>query len=150
MIRYVAKVVTDAPPAGVGYDTSILLDNQAKLSYTGGDPAVYPARLTATDRVDVRQPLMSAISKVDLGTGRIGTGSAADPYQVNIATDVMKFRLSSCNSGLAPAYNVRITDLLANQLNETSHHDAGGGRGRHHPDRRHRLYLHRPTARRGP
>ena len=120
VIRYVAKVVTDAPPAGVGSSTSIPLENHAKLSYTGGDPAVYPARLTTAEQIDVRQPQMGTISKVDLGTGRFGTGTAADPYQVNIAADVMKFRLSSCNIGLAPAYNVQLSDLLASQLNESS------------------------------
>ncbi len=120
VIRYVAKVVTAAPPAGVGYTTSILLENQAKLSYTGGDPAVYSARLMSRATIDVRQPQMGAISKVDQGTGRIGTGTAADPYQVNIAADVMKFQLRSCNNGLAPAYNVQLNDLLASQLNETS------------------------------
>ena len=120
VIRVVAKVVTDAPTVGVGYTTSILLENQAKLSYAGGDPAAYPARLTTTATVDVRQPQMSTISKVDRGTGRIGTGTAADPYQVNIASDVMKFQLKSCNNGLAPAYNIQLSDLLASQLNETS------------------------------
>ena len=121
VIRYVAKVVTDAPTVGVGYQTSILLDNRAKVSYTGGDPTVYPARLTTTATIDARQPQMGAISKVDQGTGRIGTGTASDPYAVNIATDLMKFQLKSCNtSGLAPAYNVQITDLLASQLNESS------------------------------
>ncbi len=102
------------------YDTSILRDNLAKLSYTGGDPTLYPARLTTTERIDVRQPQMGAITKVDLGSGRIGTGTSAAPYQVNIATDVMNFQLSSCNNGLAPAYNVQLTDLLASQLDETS------------------------------
>ena len=120
VIRYVAKVVTDAPTVGVAYNTSILLDNLAKLSYAGGDPALYPAPLTTRATIDVRQPQMGAISKVDLGTGRIGTGSAADPYQVSIASDVMKFQLKSCNNGLAPAYNIELSDLLANQLDETS------------------------------
>ena len=60
VIRYVAKVVTDAPPAGVAYDSSISLDNQAQLSYASGDPAADPERLTATERIDVRQPQMSA------------------------------------------------------------------------------------------
>jgi len=119
VIQYVARVVTDAPSAGVGYGTSILLDNLAKLSYTGGDPAVYPSRLTATERIDVRQPQMRAISKMDLGTGRVGTGTVADPYQVNISTDVMNFHLSSCNDGQAPAYGVVITDQLAPELDES-------------------------------
>ena len=120
VIRYVARVVTGAPTAGVPLNSSILINNQARLSYTGGDPALYPTRLTSTATIEVRQPQMGAISKVDLGTGRFGTGSAADPYQVNIAGDVMKFQLKACNNGLAPAYGVRITDLLASQLNEAS------------------------------
>jgi len=119
VIQYVARVVTDAPPVGVDYDTSLLLNNLARLSYTGGDPTVYPDRLTATETIDVRQPQMRAISKMDLGTGRIGTGTVADPYQVNISTDVMNFQISSCNDGLAPAYNVVITDQLAPELDET-------------------------------
>jgi large repetitive protein len=120
VIRAVAKVVTDAPAAGVGYATSIPLDNLAKLSYTGGDPALQPSRLTSRAAVDVRQPQMGAITKIDRGTGRIGTGTAADPYQVNIAADVMKFQLKSCNNGLAPAYNVQMSDLLASQLDENA------------------------------
>jgi uncharacterized repeat protein (TIGR01451 family)/fimbrial isopeptide formation D2 family protein len=119
VIEYVARVVTDASPVGVAYDTSILRNNLARLSYTGGDPAVYHDRLTATERIDVRQPQMRAISKMDLGTGRVGTGTVAEPYQVNISTDVMNFRLSSCNDGLAPAYGVVITDQLAPELDET-------------------------------
>ncbi|MFZ2948172.1 MAG: isopeptide-forming domain-containing fimbrial protein [Desulfuromonadaceae bacterium] len=122
VIRYVAKVLPDAPTAGVGYNSSILLDNQAKLSFTGGDPTVYPARLTTTKRVDVRQPIISTIAKTGTVVGRTasGDGSNANPYQVIIATDEMKFQLKSCNTGLAPAYGVQLTDVLASQLNETS------------------------------
>jgi uncharacterized repeat protein (TIGR01451 family)/fimbrial isopeptide formation D2 family protein len=119
VIRYVARVVTDAPPTGVAYDTSLTRDNQAQLSYTGGDPATYPDRLTSTERIEVRQPQMSAISKVDLGTGRTGSGTVADPYQVNLATDVMNFRLSTCNEGEAPAYGVVISDQMSSQFDET-------------------------------
>ncbi|MEN8244135.1 MAG: isopeptide-forming domain-containing fimbrial protein [Thermodesulfobacteriota bacterium] len=119
VIRYVAGVVIDAPPVGVDYATSIQRSNLARLSYTGGDPVVHSGRLTATETVEVRQPQMGAISKIDQGTGRIGTGVAWDPYQVNIATDVMNFRLSSCNDGLAPAYGVVITDQLAPQFDES-------------------------------
>jgi uncharacterized repeat protein (TIGR01451 family)/fimbrial isopeptide formation D2 family protein len=119
VIQYVAKVVTDAPTAGVAYDTSITRDNQTQLSYTGGDPATDPDRLTATETIEVRQPQMGAVTKVDLGSGRTGSGTMADPYQVNIADDVMRFQLSSCNEGLAPAYGVVMTDRLAPQLDET-------------------------------
>ncbi len=122
VIRYVAKVVIDAPPAGVANGTSILLDNRAKLFYTGGDPTVYPARLTTTKRVDVRQPAMSIIAKTGAVVGRTasGDGSNANPYQVYIANDVMRFQLNSCNNGLAPAYNVQLTDVLASQLDVAS------------------------------
>ena len=119
VIEYVARVVTDAPPVGVTYDTSILRNNLARLSYTGGDPTVYPDRLTATETIEVRQPQMRTINKMDMGTGRVGTGTIANPYQVNISTDVMNFQLSSCNDGLAPAYGVVITDQLAPELDET-------------------------------
>jgi uncharacterized repeat protein (TIGR01451 family)/fimbrial isopeptide formation D2 family protein len=119
VIQVVVRVVTDAPPVGVGYATSILLDNLARLFYTGGDPAVDPGRLTSTETIDVRQPQMSAISKADQGSGRVGSGTVADPYQVNIATDVMNFHISSCNNGLAPAYGVIITDQLATEFDET-------------------------------
>lgn len=118
VIQYVARVVTDATPVGVDLTTSNSLDNLAKLSYTGGDPVLDPARLTATDRLEVRQPQMQAVSKVDLGSGRTGAGTPGDPYQVNIATDQMVFQLSSCNDGLAPAYGVVITDQLAPELDE--------------------------------
>ncbi|MDW7644324.1 MAG: isopeptide-forming domain-containing fimbrial protein [Desulfuromonadales bacterium] len=121
VIRYTARVVIDAPALGVNYDPSNLLDNQVKLFYAGGDPVAYPARLTATARIDVRQPLMTALSKTGATVGRSasGDGSSANPYQVDIANDVMQFQLQSCNNGLAPAYNVQITDLLASQLDET-------------------------------
>ena len=119
VIRYEARVVVDAPPVGVAYDTSILRQNQAQLSYTNGDPSVDPDRLTTTATVDVRQPLMSVLSKVVLGSGRTGSGSPADPYQVNLSTDVMNFQITSCNGGQAPAYGVVITDLLAAQFDES-------------------------------
>ncbi len=118
-IRYVAKVVPNYPPVGVGHTNTTQLDNQASLSYTGGDPLLEPTRLTDSTSVEVRRPRMQAISKVELGGGRTGTGTVADPYQVDIASDVMSFQLSSCNTGPAPAYDVVITDLLAPELDET-------------------------------
>jgi len=118
VIQYVARVVTDSPPVGVAYDATIHRDNLATLSYSGGNPAADPDRLTASETIDVRQPQMSAISKVDLGSGRTGSGTQADPYQVDLGSDVMQFRLSSCNEGLAPAYGVVISDQLAPQFDE--------------------------------
>ncbi len=120
VIRYTARVLTDAPTAGVDYATAIARDNAASLAYSGGDPAIHPERLTATARIEVRQPQMSAISKVDRGSGRTGSGTPDDPYEVSLATDVMDFQLESCNGGLAPAYGVTLTDVLADALDETS------------------------------
>ncbi|WP_303722870.1 isopeptide-forming domain-containing fimbrial protein [Malonomonas rubra] len=119
VIRYVTRVITDAPPLGIAYDIDTARDNQVQLSYAGGDPVLFPNRLTASAEISVRQPQMSAISKSDLGTGRDGSGTAVDPYRVNIATDVMNFRLSSCNEGLAPAYGVVLTDQLAPEFDES-------------------------------
>lgn len=118
-IRYVVRVVPDYPPVGVGHTNTALLDNQASLSYIGGDPLLAPARLTASSTVEVRRPLMQTLSKVELTGGRVGTGSSVDPYQVDIGSDVMSFQLRSCNTGLAPAYDVLISDLLAVELDET-------------------------------
>ncbi|MDF3031687.1 MAG: conserved repeat domain protein [Moraxellaceae bacterium] len=117
-IRYVARVLPEAPATGVAYTTSLTRDNVATLAYTGGDPALYPARLQAGDRIEIRQAQMSALAKTETGGGRTGTGTQADPYRVNLASDVMQFRLSSCNTGLAPAYGVIVSDTLAAPFDE--------------------------------
>jgi uncharacterized repeat protein (TIGR01451 family)/fimbrial isopeptide formation D2 family protein len=119
VIQYVARVLPDAAPVGVDLSVAQFRDNVATLSYTGGDPALYPARLRATERIQVRQPQMGALSKVDTGSGRTGAGTLASPYQVRLATDVMQFRLQSCNAGQAPAYGVVLSDQLAMQFDET-------------------------------
>jgi uncharacterized repeat protein (TIGR01451 family)/fimbrial isopeptide formation D2 family protein len=119
VIQYVARVLPDAAPVGVDLSLSQFRDNVATLSYTGGDPALYPSRLRASERVEVRQPRMGALTKVDQGSGRTGSGTVASPYQVRLATDVMQFRLQSCNAGQAPAYGVVLSDLLAAQFDET-------------------------------
>ncbi|MEJ2491294.1 MAG: isopeptide-forming domain-containing fimbrial protein [Desulfuromonadales bacterium] len=118
VIRYVVRVLTNDPPEGVPHIPSIQRDNQAQLSYANGDPAAFPGRLTTTQTIDVRQPLMSPLSKIDRGGGRTGSGTSADPYQINLASDVMNFQLSSCNEGLAPAYEVVLTDQLASEFDE--------------------------------
>ena len=118
VIEYQAVVVTDNAPAGINTATTNSLTNTASLSYTGGDPSVYPGRLTATDTVEVLQPLMSQITKQDMAGGRVGSGTSIDPYQVDIVNDRMNFEISSCNNGLAPAYGVIIQDQLAAELDE--------------------------------
>lgn len=118
VIQYIARVLPDAAPVGVDLSPAQFRDNVATLSYTGGDPVLYPSRLRATERVEVRQPQMGALTKVDLGSGRTGAGTVANPYQVSLASDVMQFRLQSCNAGQAPAYGVVVRDLLAAQFDE--------------------------------
>ncbi len=119
VIQYQAKVITDTAPQGLGTASRYDLTNNAAMSYMGGDPALHPERLTDTAAIDVLQPLMSAISKRDTGSGRVGTGTSSDPYQVNILNDTMAFEVSSCNNGLAPAYGVIFRDQLATELDET-------------------------------
>jgi large repetitive protein len=117
VIEYRAQVLADA---GIIQTPATTLTNTATLGYldAGGSPVVDPARLVASDSLTLHQPVMSPITKSDR-LGRIG--SAETPLNVNPATDVMQFRLAACNStGLAPAYNGVITDLLASQLDETS------------------------------
>ncbi|MFO7592560.1 MAG: isopeptide-forming domain-containing fimbrial protein [Pseudomonadota bacterium] len=117
-IRYTARVVTDDAPAGVDTNPTNSLTNTAVLTYTGSDPD--NANLTANATVDVLQPQMSAITKVDLdGAARTGSGASGDPYEVIIANDEMRFRLESCNDGQAPAYGVALEDDLARELDET-------------------------------
>ena len=118
VIRYDARVLIDAPPLGVANTSSILRTNQAELSYVNGDPTAYPGRLTTSATIDVRQPRMSTLTKTDLGGGRTGSGTPADPYQVDLSSDVMNFQVSSCNQGQAPAYGVVITDQLAVEFDE--------------------------------
>ncbi|MCW8193664.1 DUF11 domain-containing protein [Proteobacteria bacterium 005FR1] len=118
VIDYTARVLTDAAPVGVGTANSYLLTNNASLSYVGGDPASYPDRLSSGAVIEVRQPAMSAITKTDLGSGRTGTGTAVDPFQVDILNDTMSFELLSCNNGLAPAYGVVVQDQFPVELDE--------------------------------
>ncbi len=115
VIRYTARVVTASAPTGVDTSPSNSLQNGAAITYTGSDPA--NTNLTDSTIIDVLQPQMSAITKVDLnGASRAGSGTSGDPYQVNIATDVMNFELESCNTGLAPAYGATLSDVLDPEL----------------------------------
>jgi uncharacterized repeat protein (TIGR01451 family)/fimbrial isopeptide formation D2 family protein len=94
------------PDAGIAHADSVILTNSATLSYDGAAP------LSDTAAVTVRQPNIAQVTK----TERSGLTS---PASVDVAADVMQFRLQACNSGLAPAYSVEIVDQLAGQLDET-------------------------------
>ncbi len=116
IIEYKAKVL---PDAGIAQAPTTSLLNTATLSYldAGGNTVVDPARLVSSDTLTLRQPVMSPIVKLGNGAGN----TAATPLNVNVATDTVHFQLRSCNTtGLAPAYSVKLTDVLASQLNETS------------------------------
>ena len=116
IIEYKVKVL---PDAGIAQVPTSNLVNTATLSYldANGNTVVDPARLVSSDTLTLRQPVMSPIVK----PGNGASNTAATPLNVNVATDTVHFQLQSCNtSGLAPAYSVIITDMLASQLNETS------------------------------
>lgn len=116
-IVYRARVVEDV----LAHAPTTPLQNTAALTYVGSGTSVAdPAQLVSSAPITVQQPLITTISKVDTAGGRTGSGTLADPYQMNIATDVMNFQLQACNTGLAPAYGVVITDQLAPELNEAS------------------------------
>ncbi|MGD9007846.1 MAG: isopeptide-forming domain-containing fimbrial protein, partial [Desulfobacteraceae bacterium] len=95
------------PDAGIPHVDSTTLTNSAAMSYDGAAP------LSDTAVVTVQQPNIAVVTK----TERSGLTS---PASVNVATDVMQFRLEACNSGIAPAYSVEVVDQLASQLDETS------------------------------
>ncbi|UCB54823.1 MAG: DUF11 domain-containing protein [Thiotrichales bacterium] len=112
VIEYRARVVENV----LAQVPSTALVNTATLSYVDGNgaPVIDPARLESSATLTVLQPVMTAPTKTD----RSGRTS---PTNVNIATDVMNFTLESCNTtGLAPAYSLQLTDVLAMQLDESS------------------------------
>jgi len=121
VIEYRARVVENV----LAQAPSTTLTNTATLSYLDGNgtPVVDPTRLESSASITVQQPVLTAPTKTD----RSGRTS---PTNVNIATDVMNFRLESCNTtGLAPAYSVQLTDVLATQLNEASISGPANGAG---------------------
>lgn len=113
VIEVVALVVANDAETLAQLDTQIV-NNSAELNYTGAAAPLPSGDIPAT----VNQPVMSDLTKVDALGGRIGTGTNADPYQVDLATDTMQFQLETCNNGDAPAYNLTISDTLATQFDE--------------------------------
>jgi len=113
VIELVAAVVAEDPDT-LAQAASTLLTNTAELNYTGA-AAPLPGQVDFT----VKQPVMRDLTKVDTAGGRTGTGTNADPYQVDLAADTMQFQLETCNDGEAPAYNLAISDSLATQFDHT-------------------------------
>ncbi|MEN8168987.1 MAG: isopeptide-forming domain-containing fimbrial protein [Pseudomonadota bacterium] len=106
-IIYRARVATSV----LAQSPSTTLNNNALLTYNT------TSTLNAAASVTVLQPVMEPITK--LGNGAANT--SASPLAVNVVTDTVQFTIESCNTtGLAPAYNVQLTDVLASQLDETS------------------------------
>ncbi|MCK0154167.1 isopeptide-forming domain-containing fimbrial protein [Alcanivorax sp. S6407] len=113
VIEVVAQVLANDPDTLAQLDTQII-NNSAELNYTGAAAPLPTGAIPAT----VNQPVMSEITKVDTLGGRTGSGTNADPYQVDLAADTMQFQLETCNNGDAPAYNLTISDSLATQFDE--------------------------------
>ena len=67
--------------------------------------------------VTVWQPIVDPITKIDR-SGRLDT---PNPLTVNLAADIMNFRIEACNTtGQAPAYSLLFNDVLGNPFNENS------------------------------
>jgi len=103
-IVYRARIV---PDSGIAHVATTTLDNTATFTYQGG------SGLGDTATMTVWQPVINQVTKTDR-TGR------TSPANVDVATDVMQFRIESVNSGDAPAYSVEVTDQLATQFDESS------------------------------
>ncbi|WP_346837320.1 isopeptide-forming domain-containing fimbrial protein [Microbulbifer sp. SAOS-129_SWC] len=104
VIEYRARVSEDTGLAA----PSVTLTNTAQLNYTGA------ATVREDDAsITVLQPLIDGLQKTDA----TWPNSHMD---VDPANDVMHFTLHACNSGLAPAYQLALTDDLAWQMDETS------------------------------
>ncbi|WP_020413195.1 isopeptide-forming domain-containing fimbrial protein [Microbulbifer variabilis] len=104
VIEYTAKVVAGS---GIAAPTATLT-NTAVLNYTG-------AVSTLQDSADITilQPVIDSLTKTDATW-------PSSHMNVDPANDVMQFTLHACNSGLAPAYDLSLTDDLATQMDQAS------------------------------
>ena len=116
VIEYNARVIENNIGT-IAQAATTPLPNTATLAYlVSGIPVVDPARLVSSSSITVQQPIMDSLSKTQAGVAN----TPATAEVVNIANNVMQFRVRSCNTGQAPAYNVQLTDVLAAELNETT------------------------------
>ncbi len=104
VIEYTAKVQTGA---GIAVPTATLT-NTAQLNYTGAASA-----LQDSASITVLQPRLANLTKTDANW-------PSSHMNVNPANDVMQFTLQACNTGLAPAYDLSLTDDLATQMDQNS------------------------------
>lgn len=112
VIIYRAKVL---PDAGIAHAASATLTNTATMTYTNGTGS---ASLNSSATITLLQPIIATLTKTatrNAALTPVTSGSYVDP-----TSDTMNFRLSACNSGLAPAYSVVLSDTLATQFNHLS------------------------------
>lgn len=110
IIEYQARVVTDT----LAHVATTTLTNDASFSYDNG------IVLNDSANIEVRQPVLVTLTKTDdLGNSYPDSTS---PLQVDLASDIMNFRLQACNDSgsTAPAYSLQLVDTLAAELDETS------------------------------
>jgi len=113
VIEYRARVIENTLPLSP-QNPSTTLTNTATLQYIDGDMPPNTITRSDTASITVYQPVMTVPTKTD----RSGRTSIAN---VQVGIDTMNFRLESCNTtGLSPAYNVKLTDQLDSELDETS------------------------------
>ncbi len=110
VIVYRAQVVNDELP--MPQDASTNLTNNAVLEYQDSGNTVI--NLNDTEIIAAQQPI---IFTADLSKVRRGGLPSGNPVA---SGEVMDFRLSACNSGGAPAYDLIVDDLLPVELDETT------------------------------
>ncbi|RKZ69131.1 MAG: hypothetical protein DRQ44_03410, partial [Gammaproteobacteria bacterium] len=113
VIEYRAQVSENA---GLAHVNSIPLSNTADLSYLDGNGAPSPVdpRLTDSAGITVLQPIVLLADLSKLRRSGLPSGNTI------FSGELMDFRLSVCNSGTAPAYDLMVQDILPAELNEAT------------------------------
>ncbi|MCW8934372.1 MAG: hypothetical protein OQK98_06585 [Gammaproteobacteria bacterium] len=125
VIVYTAQVVNDELP--IPQNTSTALLNSVDFNFDDVNNA--PVTQIDSETITALEPqiLLSDISKVRrngiLSGSPVTAGPSADAGGLG---DIMDFELRACNSGLAPAYDLIIEDVLSTQMNETTIRAPGG------------------------
>jgi uncharacterized repeat protein (TIGR01451 family)/fimbrial isopeptide formation D2 family protein len=104
VIVYTAQVVNDELPIPQAASTVLL--NSVSMNYL--DAANAPVSQLDTASITAQQPILANITK--LRRSGIVSGSPVN------SGDYMDFRLTACNSGNAPAYDVEIDDTMDAEL----------------------------------
>ena len=114
VIVYRAQVVNDELPIPQDASTSLL--NTVVLDYvdvSGAPPAADP-RLTDTETINAQQPIIFIADLTKERRSGIVSGTEV------ASGELMDFRLSACNAGDAPAYDLVLDDILPVELDETT------------------------------